>query len=58
MANVAEEVEQLIPVKATGFGGADGRHFAGIKGIKVDGDVGVCGESVPGKSGGAFGDVS
>ena len=42
-------------VQATRFWRADGGHFAGVEGIKINGDVGVLGEAFPGDDGGAFG---
>src|SRR5947209_5072256 len=41
VADLAEEVEELIPVQAAWFWGSYGGHFTGIECVEVDGYIGV-----------------
>src|SRR5205085_5850301 len=51
VADLAEEVEQLIPVQAAWFWGSYGGHFTGIERVEVDGYIGVLAQALPGNDG-------
>src|SRR4051812_35786504 len=46
-ADLPEKMKDLIPVESAGLWRADGWHLAGVKGIQIDGDIGMRTQAFP-----------